>query len=784
MTWLRRLRASLSAFLRSPRGAGLGEERHDVERALRRSQETLRGERDRVHAYLDLVEVMIVALDRAGSITLINRKGCRLLGYSEEELIGRNWFETCLPGEIAAATQDVFQWLMGGQLSSFEYYENPVVTKAGTERLISWHNALLRDGQGQITGSLSAGEDITEQRQSEDQLRRQASQLAALRRIGLDLATELDLDALLHSIVEQAITLVGGPAGGMYLYRPAEDVLEWHVAIGPGLVQPGAKLRRGEGVSGKAWERDETLIVDDYKNWPGKAPIYAGLTWASVLAVPVRWREEFLGIIDVLADEPNAFSAADAELLELFASQAAVALQNARLFEQERQQRSVAQALARASAAVSSSLDVNQVMDRILEQVGLVVPCDAANIMLYQDNAFRVVCSRGYECFGMAEFVSRVDFAAELVPNLLELVESGQPLLIPDTRQYPGWYEVPEQAWLRSYAAAPIQVQGRAIGVLNVDSSIPGHFTAQHLQHLEAFAAQAAVAVQNARLYEEIRDYAEQLEMRVVERTFELQQRVSEVEQLNQAMLNLLEDLSRANQLATENARKLQAANAELEAFAYSVSHDLRAPLRAIIGFSEIIQRRHAANLGDEGRHYLGNIVKASEQMSALIDDLLAYARLGRRAVHRQPVSLAEVFSRVLQNLQPRTSEAAAELSIPDELPVVWGDGALLGQIFGNLLDNALLYRRPGVPCRIVVEARPDEEQVFVSVADNGIGIAREHHDKVFKMFQRLHGDDLYQGTGIGLAIVKKAVDLLDGEITLESTEGQGSTFSVRLPAA
>ncbi len=231
-----------------------------------------------------------------------------------------------------------------------------------------------------------------------------------------------------------------------------------------------------------------------------------------------------------------------------------------------------------------------------------------------------------------------------------------------------------------------------------------------------------------------------------------------------------------------ERTAQLQAANKELESFSYSVSHDLRAPLRAISGFSAIIARRHRANLNAEGQHYVDNIVQASERMGQLIDDLLTYARLGRTGVRREPVSLAGLLGELRRNMQAHLDKNHGTLAIDEDLPVVVGDRTLLSQVFTNLLENAFTYHKPDVPPQVCVTYHSENTHVVVEVRDNGIGIPPEYHEKIFNVFQRLHSEEEYPGTGIGLATVKKSVELLGGSVWVESTVGAGSTFFVRLP--
>ena len=226
----------------------------------------------------------------------------------------------------------------------------------------------------------------------------------------------------------------------------------------------------------------------------------------------------------------------------------------------------------------------------------------------------------------------------------------------------------------------------------------------------------------------------------------------------------------------------LEAANKELETFAYSVSHDLRAPLRAIHGFAEIIARRYRDDLNEEGRHYFDNILNAGMQMSHLIDDLLRYSRLGRKAVKQEQVDLQDLLSKILNHFQARIDENHVDLQIQSHLPVIPGDGTLLNVIFTNLIDNALTYFREGVPPKIEIGSKFEEDSIILFVADNGIGVDPKYHEKIFEIFQRLHSQSKYPGTGIGLGLVARSAALLGGRAWIESVPEQGSTFYVSLP--
>lgn len=246
---------------------------------------------------------------------------------------------------------------------------------------------------------------------------------------------------------------------------------------------------------------------------------------------------------------------------------------------------------------------------------------------------------------------------------------------------------------------------------------------------------------------------------------------------------SLNEDLERR---VAERTTEIMVANQGLEMFSYSVSHDLRAPLRAISGFAEILSRRHRDNLNEQARHYLSNIIEAASQMNRLIDDLLALARVGRQAIRHEPVDPDRILESLLRETSPLAKDYGVKMNFQNELgtSILYSDPALLKQILLNLLTNAITYRRPdaeGGP-QVWICLHPEGEDFLIEVTDNGIGIPEEYREKIFKPFQRLHSHDDYPGTGIGLAIVKKAVDLLSAKVWIVSTKGQGSSFCVHLP--
>jgi PAS domain S-box-containing protein len=232
-------------------------------------------------------------------------------------------------------------------------------------------------------------------------------------------------------------------------------------------------------------------------------------------------------------------------------------------------------------------------------------------------------------------------------------------------------------------------------------------------------------------------------------------------------------------------ANQLEAANKELESFSYSVSHDLRAPLRAIDGFSKIFEEDYATQVDDEGRRLLKVIRDNSQRMGTLIDDLLAFSRLGRQALSTERVDMKSLAIAALTDVQAAGAGVRAHAEIQD-LPSVQADPALLKQVWTNLLSNAFKYSSTREAPRIevgFVAAKNPQDHVTFFVKDNGVGFDMRYYDKLFGVFQRLHRIEEFSGTGVGLAIVHRLVTRHGGKVWAEAELDKGATFFFSLPA-
>ena len=224
----------------------------------------------------------------------------------------------------------------------------------------------------------------------------------------------------------------------------------------------------------------------------------------------------------------------------------------------------------------------------------------------------------------------------------------------------------------------------------------------------------------------------------------------------------------------------LQEANRELEAFSYTVSHDLRAPLRALKGYTDILLEDYGPKLEATAKEYLSNLERAVVRMDALTRDLLSYSRIVRQQIELEPVCV-DAVCREVTAMNPALQPPNTEMVVPPDLLPVRAHPTLLGQCLANLLDNAAKFVAPGVTPRIHIRTEPRGDRVRIWVEDNGVGIDPAHHQKIFGIFERVGNLKTNQGTGIGLAIVARAAQRMGGICGVESSVGNGSRFWIEL---
>ncbi|WP_077919965.1 ATP-binding protein [Spirosoma sp. 209] len=250
----------------------------------------------------------------------------------------------------------------------------------------------------------------------------------------------------------------------------------------------------------------------------------------------------------------------------------------------------------------------------------------------------------------------------------------------------------------------------------------------------------------------------------------------------NEALgLRTSDEYSRELTLRQQAMQELARSNEELQQFAYVASHDLQSPLKTITNYLTLLEAKHGSHLDTDARKLISVSTAAADRMRSLINDLLAFSRVGN-TVEFTPVDLNQVVADVIEEHQADIQATHATIRVEGRLPTLTAHQTDIHQLFQNLVSNALKYRRPATDPKVLIRATDRGDRYHFMVSDNGIGIDLQYHDRIFQIFQRLHGRNEYSGTGIGLATVKKVIDIYGGRIWVESTPGTGSTFHFTLP--
>ena len=392
--------------------------------------------------------------------------------------------------------------------------------------------------------------------------------------------------------------------------------------------------------------------------------------------------------------------------------------------------------LNRAGRAFSSTLDLNQVLVTVLEEARRLLNAVAVSVWLVDAETGELVC---WQATGLQNEVVR-GWRMESGEGLIGWVaQSGESLIVPDTRADRRHFEgVDQQVGLemRAILSVPLQVKKKVIGVLQVLDTAVNRFDEADLTFLESLAASAAIAIDNARLVEALRQYTAELKVR----------------------------------------------NEELDAFAHTVAHDLKSPLALVVGLAEVLEEERATMPGEDQRRYLHKMAQSGRKMSSIIDELLLLAGVRRMEVEMGPLDMASIAAEVQQRLAHEIEEHQAEIILPDTWPVALGYGPWVEEVWVNYLSNALKYG--GRPPRVELGATAQADgMVRFWVRDSGPGISPDEQARLFSPFTRF--DQVRtKGHGLGLSIVRRIVEKLGGQVGKESELGRGSVFSFTLPDA
>jgi signal transduction histidine kinase len=568
-----------------------------------------------------------------------------------------------------------------------------------------------------------------------------------------------DVQPVFHTIASSAVRLCDALYSGVY--QSDGDLIRMvaHHQIPPRALEEFSRvypmrLSEASGPVGRAIQGGSTVHITDALNDP-TIPPYAlrfahVLGYRSQLVVPMVRQGTCIGAISIVRTEVRPFSDTIIALIQTFADQAVIAIENVRLFKELQARtseltRSVSQltALGEISQAVSSTLDVETVLETIVFRATQLAGADGCAIYEYDDatEAFHIRATHNLDPALVATL--RAEPLRKGEGAMGRAAETREPTQVADIAT-PGAYQSHIRdtllgAGYRALLSVPLLREGEIIGSLSLNRHAPGEFPPEAVEVLKTFATQSALAIQNARLFREIAD----------------------------------------------KSRQLEAASRHKSEFLANMSHELRTPLNAIIGFSEVLNERMFGELNDKQAEYLKDIHASGTHLLSLINDILDLSKVeaGRMELELSDFSLPSAIDSALTLVRERATRRGITLraAIHDGIGEISGDERKIRQVLLNLLSNAIKFTPEGG--RIEVQAVPEAGAVDVSVSDTGVGIAPEEQEAAFEEFRQVGASAAKQeGTGLGLALCRKFVELHGGKIWVTSALGSGSTFTFRLP--
>jgi signal transduction histidine kinase/tetratricopeptide (TPR) repeat protein len=642
------------------------------------------------------------------------------------------------------------------------------------------------------------------------------SQLQRIERIlalSRELASATSLNALLHQVVKLAAELTDSETASLFMLDEQANHLRF-VAVTSfekQLINVAVPINRS--IAGAAFSSGHPINVSQANSDPRYYPVIEQLTGYqahTLLAVPLQFRERKIGALEAENKSGGrAFDEQDVDILTTLAAQATIAIENiralyelrkareelqqqinehGRLLESEREQRKNAEALRRAGNALASTLNYSELIDRVLEQVSYLVPNDAANVMMIENEEARIFRGRGYEQFGTAGVLNSTILPLNDLATFRHMRDTGQPVVVPDVTRSNEWVPGgPEHRWIKSYVGAPLFVRGQTIGFLNVNSSTPNAYNQSDADRLLAFAYQAALAIDNARLYdrvqqeleervraqEELRRHRDRLEDLVQEQTIELSSALADSEELNK-------------KLAGEIAER-EALIKTLRQFSRMVAHDIKNPLSIIAINSQMLLAKLAGATLPDAQQLVKEIYQTASKATHIVDEILIFAGVRQLQVVPQIINSASIISEVEKRLAQLISDSHAQIIKPGSwLPAI-GHAPWVEEVWENYISNAIKYG--GTPPVIILgsdavtDSNSNKPMTKFWVQDNGTGIPAESQIKLFTEFERLE-QTYVEGQGLGLAIVKQIVEKLGGQVGVECEIGKGSKFFFTLPCS
>ncbi len=721
-------------------------------------------------------------LKEYGFRILVARSGesaLKRLEYVQSDIIlldvmmpGLNGFETCerlkaneatknIPVIFMTALAEAEDKVKGFKAGAVDYVTKPLQHE---EVLVRVNTHLrIRD----LTESLKGQNEV---------LSKRAIQLETSSQVGKQVTSILDLDELSKEVVQLIRAKFGYYFVGIWLLNAQMDIISLQSSAisgqGHSLIQD-LHLHMDTDNSIITWvcHQGEPYLAEDVTIDPKYLALAELPDTHSELSLPLRVGPKIIGVLDIQSNQKAAFGEEDKVVLQTLADQIGIAIRNAQLYKSEQQRRQLAESLEQTGRVLSSDLDLRLVPGRILELLIDVVPYSRGSVMILKGNELLTIAHMG---FPVDERVKNMHMQVRQGDVFQRMGETHRPVLVDDVAADPGWKQV---EWLpldHSWLGVPLISKDRVIGMISLTRHEAKAFSPNEATLVLAFAGQAAIALENAGLYEEIKSLNEHLEQKVAERTAELHKAYHVLEQLDKTKVDFIK----------------------------VTSHELRTPLTAIRGNIQVLQ--FLLKSKDDGNisELFDSVVSGVDRLHRIVNTMLDVVKIDTQVLemHPKPTTVGPIVEKVYKEFSADLKERQLTLTRVglENLPVIQADKELLYKVFYNLIVNAIKYTPDGKTITIngqLIEQN-NVPSVEIIVSDTGIGINPEHHQQIFEKFYQtgevaLHSSGLTKfkggGPGLGLAIVRGIVLAHHGKVWVES-EGHneetcpGSHFHVVLP--
>ena len=732
---------------------------------LSEMQEELSAGKERYRKLLSVVPQLIWTCDRDGDCSFVGGEWHLYAEEEEKEPAWTNWFEAVVEEDKGRVLRT---WRTAVEENVAFDVEHRILTRRRGVRWFKTRGVELEVEEGDDPSWVLSSTDITDLIETRDALaaeqlklqavletREETERLANMRaQIALNLARDEKLNGILQQTAEIICDELGAALVRIWvLPRDRKDLrLRASAGLYTHLDGDHGRIPVGSLKIGRIAESNQPHISNDVTNDPEVGdPDWAkreGLV--SFAGFPLIVEERVVGVIALFSRRPVSDRLVPE--LSLISDGLAQFIDRKRIDRERRRKvrdlvraREEIETLNRIGQQLSAELDMERLAHEVVEAATLLTGAGFGAFF------YDVVTDEMMEAYGLYAVAGG---PRSMVGDLPEsggdslfgpLLDEEGVILSRDITTDPLYSErlfrrnPSNGGTIRSYLAVPVRSarSGEVIGGLFFGHTDVGVFSESESTIVSSLASQASIALDNARIFS-------RLEQKVQERTARLQESIG-----------------------------------ELEAFSYTVSHDLRAPLRVMQSYSQIIREDFGDTLDPTALHYLERIAGAASRLDHLIQDLLTYSRMSRANMRMSPIALEPIIEDVLTGY-PVFKESEADVIIKGPLPRVIGDRSSLTQCFSNLIGNAVKFVPEGKRPVITIAGEVEAEGVIVTVSDNGIGIPEEHMEKIFRIFERATAGGAYEGTGIGLAIVRKAMERMGGSVTVSSVEGEGSTFALR----